>query len=69
MRARLFTKQREFVCEIEMPFFNTPPDVVVWGERHFVLDPYDPSSPRRDGDDEQYREAFAWWVSPETVVE
>jgi hypothetical protein len=38
MRCRLFTSDRRFVKDVEILPFNTPPDLLVWGERFFILD-------------------------------
>jgi hypothetical protein len=57
MKAELLTKQGGHVASIEMPFFMTPPQVVVWGERIFVHDDR-PFVESEHG--HTYYEAFAW---------
>jgi hypothetical protein len=58
MKAELLTKQGEHVANIEMPFFMTPPEIVVWGQRHFIHDDR-PFVESENG--LTYYEAFAWF--------
>lgn len=51
--VKLFTASGEFVAEVEIPPFDTFPEVLIWGSRVFRL-----------GDDDVYREAFAFWTAP-----
>jgi hypothetical protein len=55
--ANLYTRAGDFVASIELPPFNPPADVVIWGQRTFVfaepilgIEPY-----------LRYREGLAWW--------
>lgn len=36
-KAKLYTRDGQFVADVDMPPFNPPADVIVWGTRHFVL--------------------------------
>jgi hypothetical protein len=56
MRCRLFTQDRRFVKDVEIPPFNTPPDLLVWGERFFILDETAGSV------QPEYLEAFSFFV-------
>lgn len=55
MKVKLYTAAGDFVAEIEIPPFQRMPEILVWGERHFV-GPADPANP------DHYVEAFAFWV-------
>ena len=50
--VELFTRDGSYVTTVHVPPFQTPPEVIVWGLRIFVLD-------REAG---KYREAFAYAV-------
>ena len=60
MKCQLLTSAKEFVAEVEIPPFNTPPDILVWGERFFKLD----QATTRP----EYVEAFTYFVLPAKAV-
>lgn len=37
MRIKLKTKEGEPIHETTIPPYNTPPQIIVWGTRHFQL--------------------------------
>ena len=51
MKAKLYTQAGDFVVEVELPPFNQWPDVLVWGERFFIVN-----------GQASYREAFTYFV-------
>lgn len=55
-KAKLYTREGRFVADVDMPPFNPPADVVVWGTRHFVF------RRRGEGGDtyDDYFEGMAW---------
>jgi len=57
VKAVLLTRDGSFVEEVDVPFFITPPGVLVWGQRFFV--PFD----KADGEANvaYFMEAFVWW--------
>lgn len=59
MQVNLYTAAGDFVAEVEIPPFNRMPEILVWGERHFIWHE-DPASVI-DGK-VGYVEAFAFWV-------
>lgn len=36
-KVRLFTRQGEYVCTVDVPNFDPPVEVISWGSRYFVL--------------------------------
>jgi len=60
MKCRLFTKAHEHVVDVEIPPFNEPPDVLIWGERIFKL-----VNTTAGFVEPEYTEAFSYWVKPE----
>ncbi len=54
---RLTTSDGGFVEDVTIPPFQKLPEIIVWGERHFV-------GPHFEGATTCYREAFAFWVNP-----
>lgn len=38
MKCNLLTADRGFVTHVEIPPFDTPPEILIWGERFFQLD-------------------------------
>lgn len=52
-KVMLYTASGEFVVSGWVPAFNTPPDVLVWGDRHFKYDGSD------DENVDSYSECFA----------
>jgi hypothetical protein len=38
LKYKLLTKWGEFVTEVLMPAWQTMPEIVIWGARHFVWD-------------------------------
>lgn len=59
-KARLCSDAWELVAEILIPTFNTKPSVIIWGSRVFSL-----SVLMQTLGVEEYREVFAWAVSPD----
>jgi hypothetical protein len=55
MKVKLYTRGDGFVTEGELPPYNEPPEVLFWGERVFVRDPW-----RVDNSDEWVRYTEAW---------
>lgn len=57
--VKLFTRDKKFVADVEMPPFKPAPDGVMWGERFFVLD-------AESGDTEPvlYTEGLLFYVMP-----
>lgn len=54
--AKLYTREGGFVTDIEIPPFDPPADVVIWGARTFVFDqPILSTEPHL-----RYREGMAW---------
>lgn len=49
-KIKLYTNDGQFVEEVTIPLFETPPVVVIWGDRVFVYDLMV----------NQYREQFAY---------
>ncbi len=49
-KVNLYTRNGDFVAVVEVPTFEPPTDVVVWGERFFILR------------DEKYFEGLAYYV-------
>jgi len=61
IQARLQVPSGELVQMVQIPPFQKLPEVLIWGDRHFVLqEPVDLSVP-------VYSEVCAFWVPP--VVE
>jgi hypothetical protein len=53
MRIELVTKDGQHVAWVEIPPFQTMPDIVAWGDRTFTVDLYSSAA------HSVYREAFA----------
>ena len=62
MNVSLYTKDGRFVKSIDVPFFETPPDIIIFENRHFTLDRETRRFWRRDGP--LYREAYSWFYTP-----
>lgn len=56
-KAKLYTANYEYVAEVTVPLFLTPPDVMVWSNRTFMRVP--------NSGEWLYRECFAYYVPPE----
>lgn len=61
MKIKLETANGDFVHEQEIPPFQTPPDVLGWGDRVFKLHA---PRPRGTTDAAVYRECFAYALVP-----
>lgn len=53
-RARLETVKGEKVTDVEVPPFDPPPEILIWGQRFF-----------KHHEGATYREAFAYWIAPD----
>ena len=59
MTVRLETRDGGLVAQLDnLPAFQVPPEIIVWGLRHFVL------WKREAPELWLYREAFAYYVPP-----
>lgn len=59
-KTRLYTPEGGFVAEVDLPPFNTKPEVLIWGARVFVhVDSFLDLTEDEDG---CYVEAFAYYV-------
>ncbi len=62
MKIRLAVRDGGHVTDVEIPPFQTFPEVVVWGQRFFSF------HSELSGDGEpcaaEYREVFAYWIPP-----
>lgn len=54
MKVQLLTKTGGRVVNVDLPPFDTQPDVIIWGERFF-----------RHDRGRSYVEAFTWVVPPD----
>ncbi len=63
LRIRLVTREDDLVGIFEIPPFQKPPEVVVWGGRVFELDVEKFDDPE-DGAACQYRECFMYVIPP-----
>lgn len=62
--VRLLTAERALAHEQAIPPFMTPPEIVIWGSRFFILPPgtvidIDGAAPTATL---EYVEAFAYWM-------
>lgn len=51
MKITLKSREGQFVAQAEIPPFNTPPEVIVWGDRVF----------QRWLKTSEYHEVFCYW--------
>lgn len=70
MRVELYTRDGGFVVAAVLPLWGAFPDVLLWGERVFVIDGEFVIGERvfvidGDGEPGRYREAFAFAVLPQ----
>lgn len=63
MKVMLTTRNGDFVSEVALPPFMPPAEIVVWGQRYFVL-----SNEVQTADELVYREALPWYVPPPRPV-
>lgn len=56
--VKLFTNDGGFVVEGKVPRYNEPPEVMLWGERIFIRDPF-----RIDTNDQWVRYREAWTIT------
>ncbi len=64
LKIPLLTRQGEHVVTVVLPPFQRPPEIIVWGQRHFV-------HTVRHGHGEggaDYLEAMAWFCPPSTTI-
>lgn len=68
MKVKLFTRDGGFVHEAEVPPFLTPPDLIIWGERFFVVPDVDGPVGQIAADSPEdvdvLQEAFAYAIPP-----
>lgn len=57
MWVRLYTKANEFVVAAEIPPFEPPPEILMWGERVF-----------RHESEDRYTEGLAWFIPPQSPL-
>lgn len=55
MIVRLYTKSGGFVAVTQMPPFNPPPEMILWGARSFFYQSYDAVL-----GEASYREGIVW---------
>ncbi len=56
MNVTLYTRDGQPVVEVDIPPFQTMPEILIWGARFFVWN------------GERYVEGLAWWCEPLTPI-
>ena len=64
MKVKLFTRDGGFVHSAEIPPFNEPPTIIIWGQRFFVFADVDGPALPIESDEQGYVEAFTFVVTP-----
>jgi hypothetical protein len=62
MKIRLAIREGGHVADVEIPPFQSLPEVIVWGQRFFSF--YSELSGDVEPCTAEYREVFAYWVPP-----